>query len=143
MPATARSTRRRHSCGVIRSFRSRWMSDVPMKTWMRLRCAGASAFAAASTSVSFATTSMVLVSFSPALAVSFTASGASLTHTTSIVTVAVSPSKAEAFATALERYGYIDLTDELQRAIQLNATAPTAQGIYRITFSGIYAADNH
>jgi len=24
-----------------------------------------------------------------------------------------------------------------------NATAPTAQGIYRITFSGIYAADNH
>jgi hypothetical protein len=24
-----------------------------------------------------------------------------------------------------------------------NATAPTRQGIYRITFSGIYAADNH
>ena len=24
-----------------------------------------------------------------------------------------------------------------------NCTAPTSQGIYRITFSGIYAADNH
>ncbi len=24
-----------------------------------------------------------------------------------------------------------------------NASAPTTQGIYRITFSGIYAADNH
>ena len=24
-----------------------------------------------------------------------------------------------------------------------NSTAPIAQGIYRITFSGIYAADNH
>jgi hypothetical protein len=24
-----------------------------------------------------------------------------------------------------------------------NASAPTAQGLYRITFAGIYAADNH
>ena len=36
---------------------------------------------------------------------------------------------------------------ELVRARYLepdpNSTAPIAQGIYRITFSGIYAADNH
>src|SRR5688572_26547926 len=37
------------------------MSDVPMKTWMRLRCAGASAFAAMSTSPSFARASAAMV----------------------------------------------------------------------------------
>jgi len=61
---------------------------------------------------------------------------------------------AEAAAEAIEAIGMASTTSDLERRLDdlvragylepdPNATAPTTQRMYRITFSGIYAADNH
>src|SRR6185295_19033500 len=97
---TARSTRSRHSCGVMRSLRSRWMSDVPMNTWMRLRCAGASAFAAMSTSPSVARASAAIVTPVTSCAICRTAAASPSDAAGNPASIVSTPRSARARATS-------------------------------------------